>query len=55
VAKAIQQHLSSRGHLREEEKENAPPFKGACPECGGILEHEGGCCVCHGCGYSECA
>ena len=55
VAKAIQQHLSSRGHLKEDEKESAPLFKGACPECGGILEHEGGCCVCHGCGYSECA
>jgi ribonucleoside-diphosphate reductase alpha chain len=28
---------------------------GACPECGGPVEHEGGCCVCHACGYSECA
>jgi ribonucleoside-diphosphate reductase alpha chain len=28
---------------------------GACPECGGAVEHEGGCCVCHACGYSECA
>ena len=26
-----------------------------CPECGGIVEHEGGCSVCHVCGYSECA
>ena len=55
VAKAIQQHLSSRGHPQAQEEESVPPFKGACPECGGILEHEGGCCVCHGCGYSECA
>ncbi|TLM79799.1 MAG: vitamin B12-dependent ribonucleotide reductase [Actinobacteria bacterium] len=28
---------------------------GACPECGGALEHESGCSVCHGCGYSKCA
>lgn len=28
--------------------------KGACPDCGGILEHENGCVTCKGCGYSEC-
>ena len=28
---------------------------GACPDCGGPVEHEGGCCVCHVCGFSECA
>jgi len=25
-----------------------------CPECGGAIEHEGGCIVCHSCGYSKC-
>jgi ribonucleoside-diphosphate reductase alpha chain len=57
VAKAIQQHISSNGHgeMESEEIEKAPLFKGACPECGGIVEHEGGCSVCHACGYSECA
>jgi ribonucleoside-diphosphate reductase alpha chain len=25
-----------------------------CSECGGTVEHEGGCSVCHDCGYSEC-
>ncbi len=55
VAKAIQLHLSSNGHGDEEKVENSSLFKGACPECGGIVEHEGGCSVCHGCGYSECA
>lgn len=25
-----------------------------CPECGGILENEGGCSVCKSCGYSKC-
>ena len=27
---------------------------GICPECGGILEHESGCVVCHACGFSKC-
>ena len=27
---------------------------GACPDCGGTIEHEGGCLVCHVCGYSRC-
>jgi ribonucleoside-diphosphate reductase alpha chain len=26
-----------------------------CLECGGVIEHESGCMVCHDCGYSECA
>lgn len=29
-------------------------MRGSCPDCGSALEHEEGCMVCHGCGYSEC-
>jgi ribonucleoside-diphosphate reductase alpha chain len=53
VAKAIQMHM-----LSEAEDDSAVRFVangGACPDCGGPVEHEGGCCVCHACGYSECA
>ena len=25
-----------------------------CPDCGGKLEHEGGCVTCRNCGYSKC-
>jgi uncharacterized UBP type Zn finger protein len=25
-----------------------------CPECGGKIEHEGGCGICKVCGYSLC-
>jgi ribonucleoside-diphosphate reductase alpha chain len=28
--------------------------QGACPDCGGSIEHEGGCVVCRFCGYSKC-
>ena len=53
VGRAIQAHLTLTGHTDLVE---APQFgKGACPECGGVVEHEGGCAVCRVCGYSECA
>jgi ribonucleoside-diphosphate reductase alpha chain len=53
VAKAIQSHMSANGG--ETVKQKRAFFKGACPDCGGIVEHEGGCAVCRLCGYSECA
>jgi len=53
VAKAIQAHMVASGF--DINAESAKHERGACPECGGIVEHEGGCSVCHVCGYSECA
>ena len=53
VAKAIQAHVAANGGKVQHEKRVF--LKGACPDCGGIVEHEGGCMVCHICGYSECA
>ena len=50
VAKAIQVHMADH----EDELLHANNG-GACPDCGGPVEHEGGCCVCHVCGFSECA
>ncbi|MEG1069919.1 MAG: vitamin B12-dependent ribonucleotide reductase [Ruthenibacterium sp.] len=26
----------------------------SCPECGGRVEHEGGCVICRNCGFSKC-
>lgn len=51
VAKAIQLHMVSDDEIPTKFTSNG----GACPECGGPVEHEGGCCVCHSCGFSECA
>ncbi len=28
---------------------------GSCPDCGGSIEPEGGCLVCHSCGFSRCS
>ena len=53
VAKAIQNHLLENGH--DVNTVITKRERGACPECGGVVEHEGGCSVCHVCGYSECA
>ncbi len=51
VAKAIELHMLNEDETRTLHVNSG----GACPECGGPVEHEGGCCVCHACGYSECA
>jgi ribonucleoside-diphosphate reductase alpha chain len=37
--------------LRSSSTENG---SGSCPDCGGIMEHEGGCSVCKVCGFSRC-
>ncbi len=30
-------------------------LQGACPDCGGVLDHESGCVICRLCGFSRCA
>lgn len=54
------------GHVMERALALEPPVEMAspihedatsepkCPECGHLLEHEGGCVVCRSCGYSKC-
>jgi len=37
-------------YIKKEESEK----RHTCPECGGRLEHEGGCVLCRTCGYSKC-
>jgi ribonucleoside-diphosphate reductase alpha chain len=41
---------NGNGHTTELEK----VIHGACPECGGAVEQEGGCSICRDCGYTRC-
>lgn len=51
--------LSSSGHIDNAKFDSllAPEVmqRGACPDCGGTVEHSDGCVVCRGCGYTECS
>jgi ribonucleoside-diphosphate reductase alpha chain len=54
IARALRQLLEENNGSKDASlSENMTG--GACPDCGGVVEHEGGCQVCHACGYSECA
>ncbi len=48
IAKALN-HLAGTNivHVADE--------MGACPDCGSVVEHEGGCIVCRACGFSRCS
>ena len=37
------------------ELDDAGAVMGICPDCSGVMNHEGGCLVCHYCGYSKCS
>ncbi len=55
IAQAIRLHLERKNGCKDGTLSTSSQAFGACPECGGVVEHEGGCHVCHACGYSECA
>jgi len=38
----------------DQNKRNYRNADNLCPECGEPMEHEGGCRICRGCGYSKC-
>lgn len=58
IAKALEKYYmknekgNGNGH---KDKPNEILFIGACPECGGAIEHESGCAVCHNCGFTKCS
>jgi ribonucleoside-diphosphate reductase alpha chain len=52
VAKAIEEHMAANGY--GEVSQRYALVRGACPDCGGRMLHEGGCSICKVCGYSDC-
>jgi ribonucleoside-diphosphate reductase alpha chain len=56
IAKAIEKysHSAKGDNGNGKSKYNEIMLIGACPECGGAVEHEGGCAVCHNCGFTKC-
>lgn len=58
IAKALEKYVPIDGEAREGGNGNGHHSEimiiGACPDCGGAVEHEGGCAVCHSCGFSKC-
>jgi len=54
VAKAIQMHMQLSGEDMSL-PQVAANRSGACPECGGVMQHEGGCEICQSCFYTHCS
>lgn len=56
ISKAIERYaqIGDKGN-GSHPKEEKIMFCGACPDCGGAVEHEGGCAVCRDCGFTKCS
>lgn len=53
IANALQKYRE-KGSKGNGDSPKVVMLMGACPECGGAVEHEGGCAVCHNCGFTRC-
>ena len=61
IAKALEGYIPT-GHIAKTENGNGSRkvkfndiiTMGACPECGGTIQHEEGCAKCHNCGFTKC-
>jgi ribonucleoside-diphosphate reductase alpha chain len=56
IGKALERRYTKTGAQGDPEPQLSlvGVAQGACPDCGGSIEHEGGCVVCRLCGYSKC-
>ena len=57
IAKAIEKYnypSSNGGKGNGTSRHHEVMQIGACPECGGAVEHEGGCAICRNCGFTKC-
>ncbi len=56
LSKAIEKFNIKPGGNGNGSDSQRPVFMvGACSECGGAVEHEGGCAVCRDCGFTKCS
>jgi ribonucleoside-diphosphate reductase alpha chain len=53
IAKALEKY-HVEGERGNGDEHKVAMLMGACPECGGAIEREGGCLVCHNCGFTKC-
>jgi ribonucleoside-diphosphate reductase alpha chain len=53
IANALERYYT-KGSKGNGDGHKVVMLMGACPECGGAIEHEGGCAVCHNCGFTRC-
>ncbi|MBF0319376.1 MAG: vitamin B12-dependent ribonucleotide reductase [Nitrospirae bacterium] len=54
IAKAVERYCHGEVNRNQHKDSQTSMMVGACPECGGAVEHEGGCSVCHDCGFTKC-
>ncbi|MEC4684984.1 MAG: vitamin B12-dependent ribonucleotide reductase [Nitrospirota bacterium] len=55
IAKALELYMTKgKGNGNGKKLNDAVMQIGACPECGGTVEHESGCAVCRNCGHTKC-
>jgi ribonucleoside-diphosphate reductase alpha chain len=54
IAKALEKYLMKGDGGDGDRGYKEVMFIGRCPECGGAVEHESGCAVCHNCGFTRC-
>lgn len=53
IARALERYRT-KGEKGNGDSHKVIMLMGACPECGGAIEQEGGCAVCHNCGFTRC-
>ena len=54
IGKVIEKVMKLQNGDQAEGNANLRPGENGCPECGKLVEHEGGCMICRHCGFSKC-